>query len=57
MNPTHPGPLFVLGIIVGLAIGVAFGISIGNVAFGMPTGALLAVIIGAIMNKAGNDPE
>ena len=25
--------------------------------FGMPTGALLGLIIGAIMNKAGNDPE
>ena len=36
----QPNPLFAIGLVIGLAIGIAFGVSIGNVAFGMPTGAI-----------------
>jgi F0F1-type ATP synthase assembly protein I len=51
----QPNPLFVFGIVVGLAIGVLFGLSIGNVAFGIPSGTMLGLVIGFLMSKAGND--
>lgn len=56
MKPTPPNPLFAVGVIAGLALGVFFGIGMSNVAYGMPIGALLGIIIGAILSRAGNDP-
>ncbi|MCY3572878.1 MAG: glycine zipper family protein [Chloroflexi bacterium] len=44
MKPPSTQLLFVLGAACGLAIGVLFGMIIGNLALGMPTGAMLALV-------------
>ena len=53
----QPSPLFVIGIIIGLTVGVVLGISMGSVAFGMPAGALVSVVVGLLMTKSGGDQQ
>ncbi|MCY4146393.1 MAG: hypothetical protein OXE95_07230 [Chloroflexi bacterium] len=57
MRPPSTQLLFMAGVACGLAVGVIFGIIIGNVALGMPTGAMLALVFAFTLSGLdNNDP-
>ena len=55
MRPPSTQLLFVAGVACGLAVGVIFGIMIGNVALGMPTGAMLALVFAFTLSGLDKD--